>query len=145
MKAQRVTPTPLSELENQKLLADLRETYNSGVRTCPPPSREGCKDIPRPCPYVSCRYNNYLEVERGGRIRLNFPDLEPHEMADVTIGSQKVNSSCVLDIAEAAEEAGGMSYMAIGNVLQMSDEAVRLDVIQALAKLKKRMKRNEAT
>lgn len=55
-----------------------------------PTSREQCRASVRPCPWVSCRYNLYLDVRRDGVIKLNFPDRDPDEMT----------TSCALDLAE---------------------------------------------
>jgi len=55
-----------------------------------PSSREQCRGGVRPCPWVSCRYNLYLDVRRDGIIKLNFPDRDPDEMV----------TSCALDLAE---------------------------------------------
>lgn len=55
-----------------------------------PKTRADCEFGPRPCPFVSCSHHLYLDVARNGGLRLNFPDLEPHEMKE----------TCVLDIAE---------------------------------------------
>lgn len=56
-----------------------------------PLTRGECEEVPRPCPYVSCRMNLFLDVSpRTGSIKLNHPDLEPDEVA----------FSCALDVAE---------------------------------------------
>src|SRR5689334_17878378 len=45
----------------------------------------------RPCPYVSCQYHLFLDVDPDtGRIRLNFPDREVHELEE----------TCALDVAD---------------------------------------------
>ncbi len=38
-----------------------------------PSTRAECADAPRPCPWVSCRFNLALEVTAAGSIRLNGP------------------------------------------------------------------------
>lgn len=59
---------------------------------CRPAVRSECIDVPRPCPFVSCRYHLYLDVmPHSGRIRFNFPGLEVDE----------IPVSCALDEAEA--------------------------------------------
>jgi hypothetical protein len=55
------------------------------------PLRRGdCRDVPRPCPFVSCKQNLFLDVTRTGRIRLNYPMLEPDQVPE----------SCALDLAD---------------------------------------------
>jgi len=56
-----------------------------------PITRGECKDAPRPCPWVSCKYHLYLDVNpETGSIKINFPDLEPWEL----------NETCALDVAD---------------------------------------------
>jgi hypothetical protein len=39
-----------------------------------PRTRGDCEDVVRPCPYVSCKYNLYLDVNpHTGSIKLNYP------------------------------------------------------------------------
>jgi hypothetical protein len=92
-----------------------------------PATRAGCADVPRPCPFVSCRFNLYLDVTRSGLVRLSFPDLEPDEMPAAR--------SCALDVAEQ----GGLTQeetAAAVNVVR-----VRLQQIEgeALRKLRRRL------
>lgn len=55
-----------------------------------PRTRGDCADGPRPCPWVSCKFHNFLEVTPEGAIYLNFPDQEPDQLTD----------SCALDVAD---------------------------------------------
>ena len=56
-----------------------------------PKTRADCAEVQRPCPYVACRYNLYLEAPRGSEsITLNFPGKEPGDLAH----------SCALDVAD---------------------------------------------
>lgn len=87
------------------------EDYPQGVVR--PMTRGDCADVPRPCPFVSCKWNLYLDVESGGRIRLNFPDIEPDEMDE--------ERSCALDIADG----GGATLVEIGAVLNITRERSR--------------------
>jgi hypothetical protein len=76
-----------------------------------PRTRADCKDGPRPCPWVSCRYHLALDVKPGGAVTLNFPDREVWQLGQ----------TCALDLAER----GGMTQAAIGELLNISDERVR--------------------
>lgn len=76
-----------------------------------PMTRAGCIFVERPCPFVSCAHNLYLDVTRRGGLKLNFPDLEPDEMAE----------SCALDCADR----GGMTLEAIGDAMNLTRERVR--------------------
>jgi hypothetical protein len=55
-----------------------------------PRTRAECERVPRPCPYVSCRWNLYLDVDEAGRIVI--PD------ADTPIEERRY--SCALDVIE---------------------------------------------
>lgn len=84
-----------------------------------PVQREECKDGPRPCPYVSCRYHLYLDVSpHTGSIKLNFPDLEVWELEE----------SCALDVAER----GAVQVERLGAILNLTRERVRQLEVQAL-------------
>lgn len=62
-----------------------------------PKTRADCADVPRPCPYVMCRYNLYLEVNtHTGSLMLVFPDREPWDMP--------ADWSCALDVADRGEQ-----------------------------------------
>lgn len=104
-----------------EFLAALADGYNPDDR---PVFRSDCSAIPRPCPYVGCKYNLYLDVSvRTGAIRLNFPDLEPWEMSD----------SCALDLAER----GRLRLEDVGARLNVVRERVRQIELTALAKLER--------
>jgi hypothetical protein len=77
-----------------------------------PVTREECRNGPRPCLYVSCKFHLYLDVNpENGAIKLNFPHLEPWEMTE----------SCALDVAER----GGMSLEELGKLLNVTRERAR--------------------
>ena len=73
----------------------------------------------RPCPYVSCQYNLYLDVhETYGTIKLNHPDREPGEMTH----------SCALDIADRGAKHGTkLALEAVGARLNLT--RARIDQI----------------
>ncbi|MDX6479491.1 MAG: hypothetical protein QOG85_1 [Gaiellaceae bacterium] len=77
-----------------------------------PVTRADCVDGVRPCPFVSCAHHLYLDVSaRTGAIKLNFPDLEPHELAE----------SCSLDIADG----GGATLERVGEIMNLTRERIR--------------------
>lgn len=87
-----------------------------------PRTRGDCANVPRPCPFVSCQWNLYLEVKRTGNLWLNFPDREPHEI--------EPECSCALDVADE----GGAHIERVGELLNMTREGARLLEAQALGK-----------
>lgn len=87
--------------------------------TNPPRTRADCP-TERPCAYVSCRYNLYLDVTEAGSVVA--PDREPWE--------QPPRSSCALDVA--AE--GGATLAEVAEILGVTRERVRQIEVAALEK-----------
>ena len=88
-----------------------------------PVSRGACKEEARPCPWVSCKYHLYLDVNpETGSIKLNFPDLEVWEM----------NDTCALDVADR----NGITLEEVGEIMNLTRERVRQVEVRGLLKLK---------
>jgi hypothetical protein len=99
-----------------------REGVWAGVLALRPQTRAECREGPRPCPFVSCRYHLYLDVSRRtGSIKLNFPDLEVWEMP----------VSCALDVAED----GGATLEDVGAIMNVTRERIRQLEVTALERL----------
>jgi hypothetical protein len=95
-------------------LANLRRSTMLllGGEVCERPRTRGeCRFGPRPCPYVSCRHHLFVEVQRTGNLKLNFPDLQPWEIPE----------TCSLDVAER----GGCTLEEVGDLMNMTRERVR--------------------
>lgn len=91
-----------------------------------PKTRAGCEDVPRPCPFVSCPHHTYLDVSaRTGALKLNFPELEPHEMHP--------DESCALDVAGAHPD--GATLEEVGRITNLTRERIRQIEVKTLAKL----------
>lgn len=88
-----------------------------------PSTRSECANVARPCPYVSCKYHLYLDVNpRTGSIKVNFPDREVWEL----------EHSCALDVAEQ----GGITLEEVGDILNLTRERIRQVEVRGLMKLK---------
>jgi len=88
-----------------------------------PTSRGSCANVARPCPYVSCKYHLYIDVNPAtGSIKINFPDLEVWEL----------EHSCALDVAEQ----GGITLEEVGEILNLTRERIRQVEVRGLMKLK---------
>lgn len=85
-----------------------------------PRCREDCARVPRPCPYVGCVYNTYLQVKERGDIKVTRPHLNPWEVP--------AGESCVLDMADL----GGMTLEHIAHVQNWTRERVRQIELDAL-------------
>jgi hypothetical protein len=87
-----------------------------------PKTRSECKDMERPCPYVSCKYHLYIDVHPlRGSIKLNFPDVEIWEMTE----------TCALDVADR----GGITLEEVGEIMNLTRERVRQVETAGLARL----------
>ncbi len=87
-----------------------------------PKGRGDCMDGPRPCPWVSCKFHLYLDVNpETGSIKLNFPDLEVWEMTE----------TCALDVADR----GGITLEEVGEILNLTRERIRQVEVLGLEKL----------
>jgi hypothetical protein len=75
-----------------------------------PRTRGDCAGGPRPCPWVSCRHNLYLDA-KGETLHLTWSEKEPGE----------VTESCALDIADR----GAHQRHHIGAAMNVSHEMVR--------------------
>lgn len=104
----------------------------SGYPDRRPDTRAGCLSMPRPCPFVSCRYHLALDVmrrtnatpSRTPSITLNLPEDPALWPADV--------HTCALDVADE----GGLTLDAVAAHLGgLSRERVRQIETQALTKL----------
>jgi len=82
-----------------------------------------CATGPRPCPYVSCKFNLYVDVNpRTGSVKMNFPDKELWELAD----------TCALDVADR----GGITLEEVGVIMNLTRERVRQLETRGLTKLR---------
>lgn len=99
----------MSERIRLQVLSGGRAETKSSNR---PQKRADCASVPRPCPYVGCRHNLYLDVvphARGPRLFINF-DGEPHEMRE----------SCALDVAER----GGLTLEETSEAMNLTKDRV---------------------
>lgn len=89
-----------------------------------PRARGDCAGVPRPCPFVSCRHHLFLDVTPSGGLKLNYPHLEPDEMAE----------SCVLDVADR----GASTLEEAGELLRLTRERIRQVEVRGLLHLRMR-------
>jgi hypothetical protein len=88
-----------------------------------PRTRAECVNGPRPCLFVSCKQNLYLDVNpETGSIKLNFPDKEIWELAE----------TCALDVAEK----GGITLEEVGEIMNLTRERIRQVETRGLLKLR---------
>ena len=91
--------------------------------TTRPQTRADCVNGPRPCLFVSCKHNLYLDVNpETGSIKLNFPDKEIWEL----------EHTCALDVAEK----GGITLEEVGEIMNLTRERIRQVETRGLLKLR---------
>lgn len=88
-----------------------------------PESRDDCRTGERPCPFVSCKYHLFLDVNpHTGSVKLNFPDLEVWELSE----------TCALDVADR----GGITLEEVGELLNLTRERIRQVEATGLEKMR---------
>jgi hypothetical protein len=88
-----------------------------------PKTRADCISSPRPCVFVSCKYNLYLDVNpETGSIKLNFPDKELFDL----------EHTCALDVAEK----GGITLEEVGEIMNLTRERIRQVETRGLEKVR---------
>ena len=93
------------------------------IETNRPKTRADCINSPRPCMFVSCKHNLYLDVNpETGSIKLNFPDKEIWELP----------YTCALDVAEK----GGITLEEVGEIMNLTRERIRQVETRGLLKLR---------
>jgi hypothetical protein len=97
-----------------------------------PRTREDCRGGLRPCPFVSCRFNNYLNVTKHGYIALTWEGLEPDEVAP--------ELSCAEDLADRARRGDPPTLEEVGRALGISRERARQLEEIALARLEEELR-----
>jgi hypothetical protein len=108
----------LADQWNEEELDLLHEIESKRPRT-----RADCVNGPRPCLFVSCKHNLYLDVNpETGSVKLNFPDKEITEL----------QYTCALDVAEK----GGITLEEVGEIMNLTRERIRQVETQGLLKLR---------
>jgi hypothetical protein len=108
----------LSREEREEAVRILKE-----IQAIRPETREDCRTAERPCPYVSCKYHLFLDINsETGSIKINFPDLEVWEMSE----------TCALDVADR----GGITLEEVGELLNLTRERIRQVEVYGLEKLR---------
>jgi hypothetical protein len=90
-----------------------------------PRTRSECQGAARPCPWVACKHHLYLDINpQTGSIKINFPELEPWQLAH----------TCALDVADD----GARTLEEIGAITNLTRERVRQVEVQGLFQLQAR-------
>jgi hypothetical protein len=88
-----------------------------------PRTRADCIASPRPCVFVSCKFNLYLDVNpETGSVKMNFPDKEIFEL----------EYTCALDVSEK----GGITLEEVGEIMNLTRERIRQVETRGLEKVR---------
>ncbi len=94
------------------------------VERTKPRTRGDCESAPRPCPYVSCSMNLYLDVQKGtGSVTYHDASREPEDVPP--------DQSCALDVADR----GGMTLEDLAHLAKLTRERMRQIESAALRKI----------
>ncbi|MBI3181389.1 MAG: DNA-binding protein [Myxococcales bacterium] len=114
------------EMRRRRLLGQVdpeEEDLMKLVDESRPKTRADCVNGPRPCLFVSCKHNLYLDVNpETGSIKLNFPDKEIGEL----------QYTCALDVAEK----GGITLEEVGEIMNLTRERIRQVETRGLMKIR---------
>ena len=115
-------PKTYSKDEEYEVMDDGEALVHDATR---PRTRAECPTGGR-CPFVSCKYHLYLDVnERNGSIKINFDGLEPWHLS----------TPCALDVAERHRE--GLKLRVVGEYMGgLTKERIRQIEADALAKMR---------
>lgn len=117
-RARTIRAKPLSREERDAF----RELFEQ-LEADRPHTRAECREGVRPCPFVSCKYHLYLDVNpKNGHIKFNFPDAEVWELEE----------TCSLDVAEREQ---GITLEEVGRFMNLTRERVRQVEVSGLAKI----------
>jgi hypothetical protein len=64
-----------------------------------PATRGECKDGPRPCPLVSCRFHLLLDVSKDGRLCRTIP-FDENAPESILEALSAMRETCALDVAD---------------------------------------------
>ena len=107
MYREEVTPEELEDAERER-----------------PKTRADCASAPRPCPFVSCSMNLYLDVQKGtGSVTYHDASRAPEDVPP--------DQSCALDVADR----GGLTLEDMAHLSKLTRERMRQIEAAALRKI----------
>jgi hypothetical protein len=122
----------LKKAEREELKTLSRRLQRDGAYARRPRIWEDCKDLPGPCPWVSCRHHLYLEVDPETRtIKLNFPGKEVDELEE-TCSLRKAADGSI----DGGFSGGGQTLERTGELLNLTLERARQVQVVALEKVR---------
>ena len=131
----RARTESMQRLSKRKLAAGtvIADLELSDMDITRPKTRADCEGGPRPCPWVSCKHNLFLDVDQETHaVKLNFPDVESGASEWSTLAA-----TCALDVSDE----GGATLERVGEILNLTRERIRQVETKALTRVQKRASR----
>lgn len=108
-----------------------------------PRVRGDCANSPRPCPWVSCRHNLFLDIDGKGSIKFTHPGLDVDQMVDTC--SLDVADDAIRKALEMPDDHGALGLRAVGDFLGIGLERARQIERKALAQMRLLLGRDAAS
>jgi hypothetical protein len=86
-----------------------------------------CAKMPRPCPFISCRYHFYLDVGRRGTLKVNAL---VRGIEDIDRALRALPATCAIDVAN--QNPDGLTLEEIGALFGLTRERIRQVEVAAL-------------
>lgn len=110
--------------ENDDKIAEYITNYGDGIR---PTVRGECYHF-NICPFVTCRYHLYLDVDEYGNIIYNYPGKQPYELEE----------TCALKVADERSGTGPQGKLSLNEIVKimgLSKEGIRQIAVRAMKKI----------
>lgn len=130
-RVRRRTGTRAKTISIKRMSKESKEAQRLGRALYPPTddglaerpkTRGDCYKMERPCPFVSCKWHLFLDINPlTGSIKHNFPDKEVWELEE----------TCALDVADR----NGCTLDDVGVLMNLTRERVRQVEVRATQKL----------
>lgn len=118
-------------ISRRKIEREHARNLANGVQSAPypddverPKRRADCRDGPRPCPFVACKYHLFLDITEWGSIQFNV-DEDPAVI-------EEMPHTCALDVADRGEHTCAF----VSEILSVTPANVQHIEDVALIKLK---------
>lgn len=95
-----------------------------------PTCRSQCRDGPRPCPWVACRFHLLLDVTEDGRLKQNH-GFDEHDAQSIADALQLMPQTCSLDVADR----GPHRQQEIGDALGLTKQSIELMELRAIQRV----------
>jgi hypothetical protein len=122
---------PLTRAEREEVAELEAQLRAEGAYQPMPRTRGECPPAGTVCPHIKCGHHLALHIARSGAVKVTF--YRPVDVVDL----EAMPATCSLQVADQ----GPHTYAAIGRFMDLTLEAIRRIEVEALAKLKRKMKK----